>query len=682
MTNAVEVRTNCRSCWAGCGVLVQIADGEQVVGVRGDRDHPRSHGYMCPKGPQMVWGHNRPDRLNYPSMGGRRSTWDATLDDLARKIEAAVARGGPNAFGINLGSGCDTLGHQVLKRLKAALGTDQLYTALTVDIAPTLKAAELVTGYAGELLPHWAPDDEESKLVIFFGSNPLVSHGYVGAGGMTDSARILRSFQARGGKIWVFDVVRTRSAAVADEHVAPIPGTDPAILAWLVRQALEALTPDAPAMSTTKPEDRERLRQALQGFDLATVSEATGVASQRLEQLWADIRAARRLAVPAGTGMSFGPHGVVGEWLRWALLILTDSLEQPGGMWFDPGWHFPLEQRPSWTPAPEEGRSAPAPTSRPDLQRMFGETPCAAMADEIEAGPLRTLLVVGASPLTAIPDPQRLRRALASLDALAVIDLVPTPLTAIASHVMPATGQLERSDLSAVGSAHPQLSSPVVAQVAERRHSWWIIAQIAKRLGILDKVIDDFDIDTVTEADLLRPTMAHARASYDELLAAGPHGLPYPNKLRWAAERALPDGRWRLAPEVLTRRLSALLVAQKSESFPLLLTCGRQDRRLNSYENVHRARDGEVPALRVAVEDAQAYGIADGGYALVRSAHGSVTVPARVDAKVRRGVVALPHGWHDANTAHLTDSRKVDPLTTQPQMSAIPVAIAPAAAPA
>ena len=682
MANAVEVRTNCRSCWAGCGVLVKIEDGDRVVAIRGDRDHPRSHGYMCPKGPQLVWGHNRPDRLNYPSMGGRQSNWDATLDDLARKVEGAIARNGPNGFGIMLGSGCDTLGHQTLKRLKAALGTDQLYSALTVDIAPILKAAELVSGYAGELLPHWEPDDEDARLLIFFGSNPLVSHGYVGAGGMTDAARLLRAFQGRGGKIWVFDVVRTRSAALADEYAAPIPGTDPAILAWLVRQALEALTPDAPAMTTTRAEDRERLRQALQGFDLATVSAATGVEAARLEALWRDVQAAGRVVIPAGTGMGFGPHGVVGEWLRWALLILTDSLEQPGGMWFDPGWHFPAEKRTSWTPAPEEGRTAPAPTSRPELQRMFGETPCAALADEIESGPLRTLLVVGASPLTAAPDPGRMKRALESLDALAVMDLVPTPLTAIASHVLPSTGQLERFDLSAVGSGHPQLSVPVLERVAERRHSWWIIAQLAKRLGVLKGVIDDHDIDEVTEADLFRPTMAHARASYDELLAAGPHGLPYDGRVRWAMEAAVPDGKWRLAPEVLAQRLPALLAPQTAEGFPLLLTCGRQDRRLNSFENVNRERDGEVPGLRVAVEDAAAFGVTDGGYVSVRSPHGAVTVRALVDERVRRGVVAMPHGWHEANTAHLTDSRKVDPLTTQPQMTAIPVAIAPAVAPA
>ena len=682
MPSVVEVRSNCRSCLAGCGVLVEVEDGERVVGVRGDRDNPRTKGYLCPKGPQLLWGHNRPDRLNQPSLAGRPAGWDETLDDLARRIEGAVARNGPDGFGYYAGSGCDPLGVQALRRFADALGTAQSYTPLTMDIAPSLKAAELVTGYPGALMPHWELEDEDTRLLIYVGCNPVISHGYVGSAGMAAPVRTFRAFKARGGKIWVIDPVRTRSAALADEHLAPIPGTDPVILAWLVRQVLESLPADAAARTTTKAADRERLRQGLEIFDLQTVVAITGVEAGRLEQLAADIKAAKRIAMPGGTGMSFGPHGLMGEWLRWALLILTDSLEQPGGMWFDPGWQTPLEKLPSWSPAPEEGGTADAPATRPDLKRLFGQTPLAALADEIEDGPLRALLVFGASPLTAVPDPRRMRRALQSLDALAVIDVVPTPLTAIASHVLAASGQLERTEISGLLAQpfRPRLSPAVVAPAAERRHSWWIIAQLAKRLGVLGQVLDGADPDRTSEEDLIRPNLANARHTYEEMVAAGPHGVDYPRRFRWALERAVPDGKWRVAPEVLVRRLPSLLAAETTDDFPLLMTCGRQDRRHNCHENVNRDRDREIPALRLAPQDAEAYRIVDGGYATVRSAHGAVTVQAVVDPQIRPGAVTLPHGWHEANACVLNDSRKVDPLTTQPQMTAIPVAIAPAAA--
>ena len=76
------------------------------------------------------------------------------------------------------------------------------------------------------------------------------------------------------------------------------------------------------------------------------------------------------------------------------------------------------------------------------------------------------------------------------------------------------------------------------------------------------------------------------------------------------------------------------------------------------------------------------FGISDGGEASIRSANGAVTVRATIDRRMRRGVVSLAHGWHEANTAHLTDARHVDPLTTQPQMTAVPVTIVPVTTPA
>lgn len=534
-----EIRSNCRACLPCCGVLVSIDNEGHVVGVRGDKAHPVTRGYLCPKGPQLVWKHNRPDRLNYPTVHGQRVGWNVLLDDLADKIKVAMDRHGPDGFGIFAGTGCDLLGVNLMFRLAAALGTKQLYTPLTMDVAPSFRAAEFVTGYSQLLMPHWEPDDEQVRLLIVFGSNPALSHGYAGAAALSNVSRLWRAVQARGGRIWVFDPVETRSAKLADEHVAPIPGTDPVILAWLVKQVLERLPANSPVLETTRAEDRARLLAGLAPFDLATVARISGVDAGKLGQLASEIRSVGRIVFPAGTGVAFGPDGLVGEWLRWALLILTDSLEEPGGMWFDPGWFTKLDEQDNWSPTPESGVAATTPTSRPDLQRFFGQTPLAALADEIEDGPLRTLLVFGAAPITCVPEPARTARALRSLDAMAIIDVVPSEATELASHVMPATGMLERMDLNGllVTPYRPSLSTPVVAPVAERRHSWSMVAQLARRLGVLDRVLGDIDPDALTDEDVVRRQLGHARHSFEELRAAGSHGVTYETRKRWARAR-------------------------------------------------------------------------------------------------------------------------------------------------
>lgn len=686
MATTEQRKTVCRSCWAGCGVIIDVEDGARVTGVRPDPDHPRSRGYMCPKGAALPWTVNRPDRLNFPVVDGRQASWDEALDDLGAKFAALIAEHGPNSVGICVGSGCDSLGMQAAGRLRFGLGTEQFYTPMTVDIAPSVKAAELVTGFGMELFPKWVPDDEAVRLLIICGSNPMVSHGYVGTGGFTDGPRTFAAFRARGGKIWTIDPVRTRTADLSDRHLAALPGSDAVVLAWLVRQALAALPGDSPVRTCTRPQDLQSLDHALAGFDLTTVAKLAGVDAAELEQLWSAIAKAGRIAFPTGSGLTFGPHALVSELLRWALLVLTDSLENPGGMWFDPGWFDRFETREQWSPAPDGGRTYAPPGSRPDLPRINGDIPEAALADEIEHGPLRGLILVGASPLTAVPDPDRLKKAMGTLEVLAVGDIIPTVLTEMASHVFPLTNQLERVDLwtvnEVIGAAYPQLVCTVVDAPFARRSSVHLFAQLARRLGALEMVTGGLDPDQASDEDVLEAWMGRARHSIEELREALPYGIAYDRKVAWALERAVPEGKWRIAPDVLLERLPRLLADQsaRAEAYPLLLTSGRQIRRVNSMENARRPRDGEAPNLRLSPGDAARYGIAEGETVTVRSANGSLGARAAIDGRLRPGVASLPHGWHETNTGHLTDANRIDPQTGQPQMTAIPVCVEPAVA--
>lgn len=671
-----SVLSNCRFCMPRCGVVVTVDDDERVIGVAGDRTHPRTQGYMCPKGSQIPWSHHRPDRLNHPTARGEAMDWHAVLDDLAATIKSAQEREGPEGFGIYISTGCDILGASVAFALAGALRTPQLYTAATVDVAPSYKAAEIVTGSFG-LIPHWEQDDEAVRLMLLFGSNTVVSHGYAGAAGLSNAASRMHRFRSRGGKIWVFDPVCTRTAKRADEHVAPIPGTDPAILAWLVREVLARLPDDSPVRAKTKPDALTRLGAALDAFRLEAVAAVSGVEPTVLQRLLADILAAGRIVFPAGTGMSFGPHGLVGEWLRWALLVVTDSLEEPGGMWFDPGWVYKLDELPQWSPAPETGPDVSAPRSRPELLRFFGQTPCAALNDEIERGPLRVLLVFGGNPVTSTPQPDRTSLALRSLDALAVMDVVPSEMTELASHILPCTGPLERLEISGtlVSPYQPTLSPPVVKPVAERKHSWWILGQLAKRLGVWDTMFPGVDIDVATEEDIARCFVANARHTLEELTAAGPHGVTYQTCKRWAREQAVPDATWRIAPPALLARLPTLLSSAHDPAHPLILICGRQERRHNRASNLATTERSELPLLRIGSTDASIHGLREGDFAVVRSRHGAVTAQVTVDPDIRAGVVQLPHAWPDTNVQHLFTSDVVDPLTTQPQLSAMAVSI-------
>jgi anaerobic selenocysteine-containing dehydrogenase len=199
-----------------------------------------------------------------------------------------------------------------------------------------------------------------------------------------------------------------------------------------------------------------------------------------------------------------------------------------------------------------------------------------------------------------------------------------------------------------------------------------VFAELARRLGL--DVLDGLDPEHTTEEDLLRQRAAGSRDGADVLFAAGAHGIA-PHRLYGWVRRALPDGRWRLAPPVVLERLPALLSAHASDR-PLLLICRRLTAIRNSVRHLPAERLPEAPAILLHPDDAAASDVREGDLVEVTSDVGSLECRARLDPKIACGVVSILHGSHETNVGRLTSSVvNVDPLTGEPLMTAIPVSL-------
>ena len=666
-------RSFCRICAAACGILV-ATEGDRVVRVRGDAEHPISQGYTCPKGRALPEFHHRSDRLDHPVVRGARQSWPDALDDLAASLHQRIADHGPGAVGVYLGTGLayDIAGWLTAERLIAVLGTPQRYTPVTIDNAPALLTAELVGG-SSQLNPVWQP--ERSKVLVLFGSNPVVSHGYGTT--LADPVTRLRRFRAEGGQVWVLDPRRTESAALADRHLPLRAGTDHLVLAWLVRELLDdgARTDRDEVASTCRPDEVDRLRTTLDAFTRERVAASTGLPGEDLDALLDAVREAPgAVAAMAGTGVMMSEHGLVAEWLRWALLIVTGSLDRGGAMRFNDGLLFPLEGRLRAPASPAD--PPPGPRSRPELSGWAGQYPCVAMADEIDAGHLRALVVAGGSPLTAFPDPDHIHRALASLDTLAVLDVATTPLTEMATHVLPVTAQLERADLSMLENVAfrngTSFTPAVVAPAAGRRPAWWALAQVGRRLGI-DALGGDRDPDDLDDVDVLRGLARGARVPFDEIVANGAHGTTSEPADGWVHDRVLHDGRWHLAPEALVDRLAALTPSDADADPPSLVLVPRRQVR-----TVNATAYGRPDPAEVVVHPLDAPDLRDGAAVRVTSAHGEIDGRLALDATISRGTVALTHGRQELSASRLVSSTVgIDEMTGMPRASGVAVTIAP-----
>jgi formate dehydrogenase major subunit len=98
---AKQITTICPYCGVGCGAIVLRDEGDQVVSVEGDPDHPINEGSLCSKGSALYQVHfdvktgkANPNRLTHPMYRARGSdkwvkkSWDWVLDEIAKRIKA------------------------------------------------------------------------------------------------------------------------------------------------------------------------------------------------------------------------------------------------------------------------------------------------------------------------------------------------------------------------------------------------------------------------------------------------------------------------------------------------------------------------------------------------------------------------------------------------------------------
>jgi anaerobic selenocysteine-containing dehydrogenase len=651
----------CRICAAACGIVVTVED-DRVVRVSGDEDHPVSRGYVCSKGRGLAAWHHSPRRLDHPRLRGRDVTWDELLADLAERLNVVIGTDGPDAVGLYLATGLayDAAGQIAASQWLPSIGSRSFITAVTVDNAPALVAAALVSGEA-MLNPVWDP--MVPGLAIFVGTNPVVSHGYGTA--LPDPIRYLREYRARGGRVWVLDPRRTETAARADVHVPVRPGADVAVLGALANALFEHGADEDELRTHCDADELAALRTALAGFTIERAAAAADVDVTSLEQLVADVRAhPGRIAMHCGTGVTMSRDGVLAEWLRWVVLIASGSLDRATGMYFHRGIIHRLRRR---NPAPTEA----GPRSRPELPRVLGQIPAVALADEIEAGNIRALFVTGGNPLTAFPQPHRLRRALKTLDVLATVDVTDNELTEIATHVMPATGQLERADvtlaeLTALRSGL-QSTGPIVAPVADRRPVWWMFAALSRAMGRPTPGAPD--PDGLNDEDYLRGVLAHSRLDADDVVAAGPRGSDAPGEYGWVHDELLPDGRWSIAPVPLLERL----VAYVDPAPATFVLAPRREMAWSNSIAYGAAATGPVVHLNPAGLSSD-----DEDVVALTTEHGRVTTAFVADPTVREGVVSMTHGHAEGNPGDLTSGdAEVDRLTAMPRVAGLEVDVTP-----
>jgi len=660
------------------------ADRYEIVSVVGDPDNPVSQGYTCSKGRASGDLHHHPDRLDAPLIRNPAddqlydTSWASALDHIVTTLQSVIAESGPNAVAAYRASGWgfDFPGAMVSDPFFRGLGSDQIYSAITIDGPNKVYVPELMSGAT---LPWSTPDVTRTECLLLVGQNSLVSHGHANV--VPNPVVTLRQIKARG-TIVVADPRVTETARLADVHVQLRPGSDPAFLAYLVRQAF-ATRPDRDYLdSCADPESVAHAERLVQPYTRAYTAEVCDVSEETLQAACDAVLSKPRIGFASGTGASMNRAANITEWLGWVLCAATGSLDREGGTIFNPGV---LRQR-EHAPMPAAVDSGARAKTRPDIPPCYGGLPTAALADEILAGNVRVLFVMGGNPALVFPESEKIRRALRELDLCIVCDIRHTETTALADVVLPVTSQFERADCN-TAMFHPvcymQYSPALVPPQADRKPTSWVFAQLSRRLGV--PLMNNPELaaqlpDGFTDDDVLAVLAGSSRVLWEQVREA-PHGVmaehaPGPG---WLIPHNLPRP-LDLAPAPIVDQFTSWKEALH-EQMPrdeLVLVNRRLVRQMNSTmrDVGSQAQLAPHPTLLVHPDDAATYGITNGDDVVIESRHGTTHATAEVTETIRRGVVSVPHGWAGPNVNALTsDLEDCDSLTGMPRYSGFPVRV-------
>lgn len=669
----VSKPTYCKICTNQCGVILDI-EGDQIVKIKGDFDHPLSKGYTCPKGRAIGRVHHHPDAITRPLMrkGGKQVevSWDECLDDIAAKFRHVVDTYGANAVGFYFGSGLgmDAAGYRLADTFYKALGAPPKFSPLTIDGTAKVLVASLVGGFPG-LNPK--TDNDNVEMLLYVGVNPMVSHGH--NTGMFNPAGPIRAI-AKRGEVWTIDPLRTETAKFSTRHIAPYPGKDYAILAWLVHEILAG----GPIDLAQPVAGMEELRAALAGFTRATAAAIAGVAEQELDDLLAAIRRHGHVVVETGTGVTMSSSANITQWLSWVLMILTGRMNRKGGAWFHPGF---ITQYDSFQLPVLDNPFTPGPPTMPAVSGIIGDWPCAALPGEIAAGNIRALVNFGGSLIRSFPDANVLAPALARLEVNVDFEIIANETTALSTHVLPTKDHVERSDISfwdTLSASLSMLYSPAMVEpVGERRSAWWAISQLMRRMGldVPAHVPETHDQPGADDA-MLAVLLQGARCSFEEIAAARTVTKPMEFPGLWVDQHIERMGGWRLAPPKLLEFWAELRAADEAmlgEARPLCYISRRQRRKLNASLSFL----GSPADIILHPDDAAANGISHGQKVRVQTSRGEIFLDANVSDTIRPGVASIPHGHEVANVNRLTSVEHVDAMTGMVLYTGIPIEVEP-----
>ncbi len=671
------VKSICFECHSRCGVELEIEDGK-LKSVRGDKAHPISRGYICPKGtanPEIVY---HPERITTPLVksktGFEKTSWDHALSLIADKMTDAMEKFG--AESVVFGSGTTRGLAPYLNRFLTCFGSPNFMAPSNMSGGPIVMGSAATCGFGLS-----DPDYANSRCILLWAHNPEKSWPGLYMNDIRDGLK-------NGAKLIVVDPRGTRLAKKADHWLQIRPGTDVAMALCFMHVIIENQLYDKPFVENWT-EGFEELRAHVAEFTPEKTEQVTWVPADQIRE--AATAFAENAPAAVGPGMGGVCQANDAFDLTRSLTMLaaiTGNLEVPGGNLRMPP---PTHRRACYGSDHDPFLNLP----KEQAQKKLGidrfpligfipipsppQTVWPAIAEE-NPYPVKVVGLFANNSVCAYPNSQRVREVYEKLDFMFAVDYFHTPTTELADVILPPAHWTERDDVEDLLMKSYVFCQPKAMEpLPECRDEKQILIDLAGKIGMNDY------FKTVRQS--LDYRLEPVGITYEEFKEDGWHfgGFRHKSYEKKGKFRTVSGKVALYAGFLQDLGLSPLPVFREpgespasrpdlAEDYPLVLTTG--GRLLVYYHSSHRnipslKKRAPDPELQIHPDTAGKLDIEDGEWIYLCSPRGRVEIRARYFDDIDPRVVHSHHGfwygvengWKRVNINMITNDEPLCPVT-------------------
>ncbi|OGN95243.1 MAG: hypothetical protein A2Y89_02600 [Chloroflexi bacterium RBG_13_51_18] len=700
MTEKKIIKTTCKSCHGGCGVLVEVTDGV-ITHIEGNPDST-TNGTMCAKGLSSIQHIDNPYRITHPyKRAGEKGegkwkqiSWEEALDTIAAKIKEASEKYGPWTVATSQGTGRGY--NRYTHRFSRSMGSANVISPGYICHSPRIGLYGLITGYGRLYCDYHGWGGVFPKTQISWAKQLEISSA--------DSEMCywyMKSLDYCKNLI-VIDPRATAYTSRATLWLQPRPGTDAALALGMINTIIQEGLWDKEFVENWTY-GFEELKKRAEEYPVEKVEEITWVPKEKI------IQAARLFAVDTPgciqIGSSLERQANCGQTLRAIidLMGICGNIERPGSM---VSWVLPetglIEDVFNEIPLTDEMRShiyggdkfkmGAARTCNPDtIIREFNK-------GEI---PIRVWISVGGQQIVHMASTKQVVEGLKKVDFMVQVDQFWGPMAEISDIVLPAAHWLEMDDIY---DMHPRFMieahNKCVDPPGEAQSDAWIFNEIGRRVS---PKYWFKDVETLLDYELRKAPVSWKQFS-EKIISGcfGPDQVYYKYKTdywRKGGGFPTPTGKMELYSTVLENLgydplpffeepgESPYSTPELAKEYPLVLTTGFRSPFyfLAQYRNIPWLRSFmEYPTMQINPETAKKLGIEDGDFVWIESPRGKIIQKARLFPGIDPRVVAATANWFYpeapaqgfrgvfiSNPNVLTDNNHQDPMYGSPDLTCL-----------